>query len=242
MGCSIIIVIPDIELCLALIIVHYGEADALLDADNDESQSDTADGSAAAMPPKKRKRWKKYKPPGSSAKMSFFEKISLFPSLLKYMLPLFFVYYAEYLINQGMYELMIYRHCIFISPSKQYQWFQAVYQIGVFISRSSVQLIPIKHIWVMALLQVLNVGVLFAESYSHIFPHIAITFIFIFYEGLLGGGCYVNAFSRIRKEVSPTYCEFSLGLASVADSCGIALAGVSAIFLHNGVCTALDAF
>lgn len=227
----------------------YSPSEALLTDENDPSQygSDGTEG-VAVLPdseqsqPRKKKRWRRLKPPGASADMTFCEKLALFRPLLKYMIPLFLVYYAEYLINQGLYELMIYRHCISIDPSAQYRWLQALYQFGVFISRSSVQIIPIKHIWVMALLQVVNVGLLFWESYKHIFPSVAISFVFAFYEGLLGGGCYVNAFSRIRKETDPKHCEFSLGIASVADSFGITLAGVSAIPLHNSVCKALDGF
>ena len=54
-----------------------------------------------------------------------------------------------------------------------------------------------------------------------------------FAAGLLGGAVYVNAFTLIAREVEPQYREFSLGAASVADSAGIALADVAAIFVQG---------
>jgi battenin len=51
--------------------------------------------------------------------------------------------------------------------------------------------------------------------------------------GLLGGGCYVNAFNLISKEVEPQHREFSLGAASLADSVGVALADVTGILIQG---------
>lgn len=88
------------------------------------------------------------------------------------MVPLGLVYFFEYFINQGMvscvhmyqkatllevlcfqFELIKFEN-IFIDTDEQYRWLQVDYQIGVFLSRSSVNLFHIRHIWVMALLQV----------------------------------------------------------------------------------------
>ena len=41
--------------------------------------------------------------------MSVGNKLGLVRPLLKYMIPLFFVYYAEYLMNQGLFELVYFR-------------------------------------------------------------------------------------------------------------------------------------
>ncbi|KAJ7383425.1 G1/S-specific cyclin cln3 [Desmophyllum pertusum] len=163
-------------------------------------------------------------------------KLLITKSLLKYMLPLFFVYFAEYFINQGLHEL-IYWNRIWLTPSEQYRWYQVDYQIGVFISRSSVNIFPIKKIWLLALLQHANLVVLLSEAYFHFLPSVWIMFIIVLYEGLLGGACYVNAFYRISQEVPPEHREFSMGVASMADSCGIALAGAVALPTHNALCS-----
>ncbi|XP_020613143.1 battenin-like isoform X2 [Orbicella faveolata] len=163
-------------------------------------------------------------------------KLIITKSLLKYMFPLFFVYFAEYFINQGLHEL-IYWNRIWLTPSEQYRWYQVDYQIGVFISRSSVNIFPIKKIWLLALLQHVNLVILICETYLHFLPSVWIMFIIVLYEGLLGGACYVNAFYRISQEVPQEHREFSMGVASVADSCGIAVAGAAALPTHNALCS-----
>ncbi|KAL9972491.1 hypothetical protein ACROYT_G018803 [Oculina patagonica] len=168
--------------------------------------------------------------------LTFKTKLLITKSLLKYMCPLFFVYFAEYFINQGLHEL-IYWNRIWLTPSEQYRWYQVDYQIGVFISRSSVNIYPIKRIWILALLQQVNLVILLCEAYFHFLPSVWIMFIIVLYEGLLGGGCYVNAFYRISQEVPPEHREFSMGVASMADSCGIALAGATALPSHNALCS-----
>jgi battenin len=56
-------------------------------------------------------------------------------------------------------------------------------------------------------------------------PSIWIVFVIIFWEGLLGGGCYVNAFDLVSIEIPRENREFSIAITSIADSFGIALAG-----------------
>lgn len=168
--------------------------------------------------------------------LTFKTKLIITKSLLKFMLPLFFVYFAEYFINQGLHEL-IYWNRIWLTPSEQYRWYQVDYQIGVFISRSSVNIFPIKKIWLLAVLQHVNLVILLCEAYFHFLPSVWIMFVIVFYEGLLGGACYVNAFYRISQEVPPEHKEFSMGVASMADSCGIAVAGATALPTHNAFCT-----
>lgn len=163
-------------------------------------------------------------------------KLIITKSLLKFMLPLFFVYFAEYFINQGLHEL-IYWNRIWLTPSEQYRWYQVDYQLGVFISRSSVNIFPIKKIWILAVLQNVNLVILLCEAYFHFLPSVWIMFLIVLYEGLLGGACYVNAFYRISQEVPPKHREFSMGVTSMADSCGIALAGATALPTHNALCT-----
>lgn len=75
------------------------------------------------------------------------------PLLVPYMLPLFLVYLSEYMINQGLYEHIVWED-EFISKPTQYRVYQTLYQFGVFFSRSSVNILPVKRIWVPAALQV----------------------------------------------------------------------------------------
>ncbi len=84
--------------------------------------------------------------------------VKYIPHLIKYMIPLFLVYFAEYAINQGFFELLynanthIGRYCL--DQRTQYRWLQVAYQVGVLISRSSLPIIYIRHFWILSLLQV----------------------------------------------------------------------------------------
>ena len=163
------------------------------------------------------------------------EKIKVMAPLLKYMAPLFFVYLAEYVINQGLYELLYYD--TWLTQKEQYRWYQVDYQVGVFISRSSVMLFQIKKIYIPTLIQWVILVFFLVEAFVTFVPSIWITLCIIFLEGLCGGAVYVNAFTSISEEVSGSVKEFSLGAASMADSIGISIAGIIALPLHNALCS-----
>lgn len=125
---------------------------------------------------------------------------------------------------------------IWIDHEAQYRWLQVDYQIGVFISRSSVNIITINKIWLMSVFQLINVLIFLTEVVTFFSPTILIVFGIVFWEGLLGGGAYVNTFYRMSKEVPEDRRNFALGVVPVADAIGIALAGVFAIPTHNALC------
>ncbi|CAF0793936.1 unnamed protein product [Adineta steineri] len=163
-------------------------------------------------------------------------RLSLVKPLLKYMIPLTLVYFAEYLINQGLYELVYFRN-IKLKHSDQYRWFSVTYQLGVFISRSSVALFRIHHLWVLPIIQFTNLGLFFACIYRTAYiPSIWLVFGLIVFEGLIGGGAYVNTFYKISIEIPERDREYSMGVASIGDSFGITAAGLLAIPLHNAIC------
>ncbi|XP_036147160.1 battenin isoform X2 [Monomorium pharaonis] len=168
-------------------------------------------------------------------KKSFRDKINLVPGLLKYMIPLGLVYLFEYFINQGLYELIEFDG-IWLTHAEQYRWLQVDYQIGVFISRSSVNIVTINKIWIMSVLQFVNVIILLFEAIYYYIPNIWIVFALVLWEGLLGGGAYVNTFYRMSTEIPRADRESSLGIATMADSIGIALAGWLSMPVHNAIC------
>jgi len=163
------------------------------------------------------------------------EKLRSIPPLFKYMIPLGLVYFFEYFINQGLFEL-IYFDRIFISHAEQYRWYQVTYQIGVFISRSSINLVQINVIWLLAVLQGLNVIFFTLESLYSFLPSIYLVLAAVLWEGLLGGGAYVNTFYKINKEVVPEKREFSMAITSLADALGITMAGFLSMPVHNYIC------
>ncbi|KAM3720537.1 Battenin [Dirofilaria immitis] len=162
------------------------------------------------------------------------------PLILKYMLPFAVVYFAEYFINQGLLELLVFdcSHSFGIGQHGQYRWYQVLYQLGVFVSRSSVKFIQLQpsSILVIPILQVINAAFLFWDALEQFIPHVIVVFIIVFYEGLLGGAAYVNIFRLLHKSIPIEGREFSLSFVSMSDSFGIVCAGFLAIPAHNFIC------
>ncbi|GFQ90936.1 battenin [Trichonephila clavata] len=167
---------------------------------------------------------------------TFREKITLIKPLLKYMIPLGLVYFAEYFINQGLMELLYFPNVSsWLPQKKQYRWYQVDYQVGVLISRSSVNIFQCHKLWILPILQMINLLILLLNVCLPFIPSIWIVLAIIFYEGLLGGCAYVNTFYKISLENHEDK-EFSMGVASLGDSIGIALAGITALPVHDALC------
>ncbi|XP_066924747.1 battenin-like [Clytia hemisphaerica] len=161
-------------------------------------------------------------------------KLKMMIPLLKFMIPLFLVYLAEYTINQGLYELLYYD--TWLSQPEQYRWYQVDYQLAVFISRSSIKLLPIKKIIIPVIVQWCILITLTVEATNPFLRYIWFALAIVFLEGLCGGAVYVNAFTLISDSSTSENREFRMGAASMADSIGITLAGIIAIPIHNAIC------
>ncbi|XP_074854587.1 battenin isoform X2 [Carettochelys insculpta] len=172
---------------------------------------------------------------GGGTELTLQTKGRIVKGLLKYLLPLVLVYFAEYFINQGLFELLYFRDAA-LTHAQQYRWYQMLYQAGVFVSRSSLRCVRIRRVWALALLQCLNMGFLLAAVNFMFLPSIFLLFPLVLYEGLLGGASYVNTFHSIRLESRPEEREFALGVGCVADTLGISLAGAAAFPTHNYFC------
>ncbi|KAH7090587.1 batten's disease protein Cln3 [Paraphoma chrysanthemicola] len=155
-----------------------------------------------------------------------------------YMLPLLLVYIAEYTINQGVAPTLLFP--LESSPFDEYRSFystyNAIYQVGVFISRSSTPFIRIHHLYIPSFLQVANLVLLTLHAMFNFIPSYYIICIIIFWEGLLGGLVYVSTFAEITDNVPKEDREFSLGATSVSDSGGICIAGFLSMAVEVGLC------
>eukprot|EP00753_Platysulcus_tardus_P008835 PLAT1660.2.p2 GENE.PLAT1660.2~~PLAT1660.2.p2 ORF type:complete len:437 (-),score=179.82 PLAT1660.2:595-1905(-) len=165
----------------------------------------------------------------ATAHMSFSQRLTRIRLLLPYMLPLAIVYAAEYTINTGIAGTLAFPH---VKAHTFYVYHGFVYQIGVFISRSSGELLPQKRLWPMPVLQSALLVFFLIQALSPFIGAAWLMLCFTFAVGLLGGATYVNAFRRITVDVEPKYREFSLGAASVADTLGIVAASIVSIFLE----------
>lgn len=155
-----------------------------------------------------------------------------------YMLPLLLVYVAEYSINQGVAPTLLFplEASPFAAFRDFYPFYGFLYQLGVFVSRSSIAFVRIRHLYLPSFLQVGNLALLTLHALFFFLPSVYLVFLIIFWEGLLGGAVYVNTFAEIMENVPPAEREFSLGATSVSDSAGICLAGFVGMSLEPWLC------
>ncbi|KJZ77136.1 Protein btn-1 [Hirsutella minnesotensis 3608] len=158
--------------------------------------------------------------------------------VIPYMGPLFLVYVAEYTINQGAAPTLLFpvESSPFSHLRSFYPFYGFLYQLGVFISRSSVSVVRIHHLYLPSVLQLANLVLLTFHALLYFIPSVYIVFLIIFWEGLLGGCVYVNCFAEILENVPPEDREFSLGATAVSDSAGICTAGFLSIALETSLC------
>lgn len=161
------------------------------------------------------------------------------PLIVPYILPLSTVYFAEYAINQGVSPTLLFplQEMPVRTFRDAYVAYGTLYQVGVFISRSSALYFRLYKLWIIAGLQMLNLILLISQSIAMILPNIYLVFLMIFYEGLLGGFSYVNTFMCMSEEISEDHREFAMGAVAVSDSCGIVIAGLISLWLEPALCS-----
>lgn len=162
---------------------------------------------------------------------------------LPYMLPLLLVYIAEYTINQGVAPTLLFPltspstvHGPFTAYRQFYPAYNAIYQAGVFISRSSTPFFRIHSLYFPSLLQILNLLFLTVQALWNFLPSVYLVFVVVFWEGLLGGLVYVNTFAEIAERVPETQREFSLSATTVSDSGGVCVAGFVGMAVEVWLC------
>jgi battenin len=155
-----------------------------------------------------------------------------------YMLPLLLVYIAEYTINQGVSPTLLFplAGTPFTHYRSFYPFYNLLYQLGVFIARSSTPFFRLHNLYLPSFLQCLNLALLVGQSLYWFIPSVYIVFLVVFWEGLLGGAVYVNTFAEIMQHVPEKEREFSLGATSVSDSAGICIAGFVGMVLEGWLC------
>ncbi|KAF9133452.1 battenin CLN3 protein [Linnemannia schmuckeri] len=159
--------------------------------------------------------------------MTMQEKRAMARSLLvPFMFPLFLVYFAEYTMNQGVLPVVLFPldKTPFTHMRDHYVTYSAIYQLGVFISRSSASLIEIPYLWIPSFLQLLTLLLATAQA--------------VLTTGLLGGATYVHTYIGISKDLEhdPRGKEFALGVVGVADGLGILLAGIASLWIEPALC------
>ncbi|VDM59976.1 unnamed protein product [Angiostrongylus costaricensis] len=99
---------------------------------------------------------------------------------------------------------------------------EVFYQIGVFMSRSSINLVQLNFMCISltAVIQTTLAAVIFLTAIYSFIPHFAIVAGMIFVVGI----------------VDPATREFALSMVTFADTVGILGAAMAAIPVHNWIC------
>jgi battenin len=168
-----------------------------------------------------------------------------FPFLLsRFMIPLMSVYFLEYMINQGIAPTLDQfadrsESAKLMTSAEErnslYTSYQLSYQLGVFCSRSSIELVKVPQIWIFPPLQLVNMLTLLAGAGYVLFPNKFIVMGIMFFEGLVGGGVYVNSFYRIRQTMPDDLKAWALGAAGVGDAAGVTLAAIVNVWLECAI-------
>lgn len=120
----------------------------------------------------------------STRNMSLPQRLRVIAPLWVYMLPLFLVYAAEYVVQTGVNSALQFHG---LSASQWYVIAGFCYQCGVFVSRSSGTVLPLKLLWPLPLLQVLTLGLFLVQGFTYFIPSPIVMGALTVWVGLLGG-------------------------------------------------------
>lgn len=141
---------------------------------------------------------------------------------------LMLVYFFEYCVSVGFAALAN------IKPAKgrggffrrhSYAILAFCYQLGVFVSRSSISVLKIRRFWVLTTLQAANFAIWLVHSTNPFLP-LWLQFALMVYVGLLGGAMYVNVFYFLVRD------------PAIADADKELAINVTAIFINFGIVAA----
>lgn len=170
-------------------------------------------------------------------RMSALERFYLTLSLWPYMIPLFLVYAAEYACQSGAWTAMGFPVDSVTSRAGFYERSNWLYQIGVFISRSSGTLFLISRffLWLLPGLQIVNLVFFYCTAQYSPPPFWytpTVLYMTALWTGLLGGAVYVHGYRRVIADIPPVHRELALATVSMAEGLGVLVADVLGLFLQ----------
>ncbi len=172
----------------------------------------------------------------SAAAMSVRAKLALQCSLLKYVLPLVLVYWAEYAAQAGAWTAFALPPSALADKAarvRAYQQLNLTYQVGVFFSRSAGKLFRLRvpWLWAVAWLQVALLVAFIADGATQMWTG-SVLILPAFAVGLCGGTVYVQTQVAIDLDVPPEQREVALATACAGSPAGILLADVTSLFIQ----------
>ena len=150
------------------------------------------------------------------------------------------VYFLEYSITTAFTQACA-NQIINLHPEKKddfalhnaFTIFNFCYQIGVFISRSSLPILKINRVWIVTLLQATMFVLWMFNAFFLYIENIYVLFFLMIFVGLMGGASYVNVIYKIQKseDLDRTEKELALTLLTVFDDIGIFCASLFSLIM-----------
>ena len=111
------------------------------------------------------------------------------------------------------------------------------YQVGVFISRSSLQYVQIKKVWILSALQAINYTLMFVNTETMAVESVGVLAPVLIWVGLMGGAAYVNVMKNILdlKSLSKREREIALVLCLMFNDLGILTSSIFTIVFDNTI-------
>jgi battenin len=166
----------------------------------------------------------------------------VFPKCYHLIINLFAVYFFEYSIIGCFADRMGNKMLIKYPERKDdfavKQYFVILnncYQVGVFMSRSSLQLIKIRRVWLLSLFQMINFAFLFANTQYMFVDTLYLLCPLLVWVGFMGGASYVNVMHNILelKTLKNSEREAALALSLMFNDTGVLSAAIFSLVIDN---------
>jgi battenin len=168
--------------------------------------------------------------------MTLKERMDKTLELWPFMIPLFVVYFAEYAMQSGVWAAIGFPVDSDHARDQFYIYSNWMYQVGVFVSRSSGMLwrADMKALWTMPTCQLLLLVFFILDAYFKWWYDWSLLLL-CFVVGLFGGAVYVGGYSLMAESVEPHLREFSLSASGVSVDIGVACADIAGIMIQKAL-------
>lgn len=152
------------------------------------------------------------------------------------------VYFLEYMCLTSFAERYVAKMKIEHPENKSdyiyshgYVIFSLCYQVGVFISRSSLSVVKIKRVEILTILQAINFVFFFSNTMFLFLGNFYVCFGLMVWVGLMGGGAYVNVMYQILEspDLAKNEKELALTVTTVCNDLGILTASILSLIFSN---------
>lgn len=155
------------------------------------------------------------------------------------------VYALEYMVTSGFMERALFcpnSSSWVADPRNSVPLFWALYNVGVTLSRASVALFRVRRVWILSLLQLVNMLIWGVEAKKQLhmetsgsLPY-ALLGLHMIFVGFMGGACYANCMYLFNTSgrIPDRLRELGINVGFFMSNCGILFAtGIAAVLDHT---------